>query len=133
MSQENVELVRRCIEFWRERDLSLVPEVFAPEIVIDLSRNIFNPDVYRGYDGVNRYVEAVDEMWDDFETALEEVIDEGDVVVTATRISGIGRGSGAKAEMHLFQVWTARAGRIVQITGGYRDRDEALEAAGLRE
>jgi ketosteroid isomerase-like protein len=133
MSQENVEVVRRAIGFWIERDFSQIPELLDPEVVIDLSRNVFNPAVYRGYDGVKRYVEAVDEIWDKFEAQLEEVIDAGDAVVTATRISGVGRGSGVQAEMQLFQVVTVRDGRVLHITGGYRDRNEALEAAGLQE
>jgi ketosteroid isomerase-like protein len=133
MSQENVEIVRRASRFWIERDFSQMPELLDPEVVIDLSRNVFNPDVYRGYDGVKRYVQAVDEMWDKFEARIEEVIDAGDTVVTATRISGVGRGSGVQADMQLFQVVTLRDGRVLQVTGGYRDRAEALEAAGLSE
>ena len=133
MSQENVEIVRRAIGFWVERDFSQIPELLDPQVVIDLSRNVFNPAVYRGYDGVKRYLEAVDEMWDRFEAKIEEVIDVGDIVVTATRISGVGRGSGVQAEMQLFQVVTVRDGRVLHITGGYRNRAEALEAAGLEE
>jgi uncharacterized protein len=131
MSQENVEVVRRANRFWIERDFSRISELLDPEVVIDLSRNIFNPDVYRGYEGVKRYVEAVDEMWDGFEASIEEVIDAGDTVVTATRLSGVGRGSGVQVEMQMFQVVTLRDGRVLRVTGGYRDRGEALEAAGL--
>jgi len=133
MSQENVEIVRRASRFWIERDFSQMTELLDPEVVIDLSRNVFNPDVYRGYDGVKRYVQAVDEMWDKFEARIEEVIDAGDTVVTSTRISGVGRGSGVQADMQLFQVVTLRDGRVLQVTGGYRDRAEALEAAGLKD
>ena len=35
--------------------------------------------------------------------------------------------------MQLFQVITLRDGRVLRMTGGYRDRAEALEAAGLKE
>jgi ketosteroid isomerase-like protein len=131
MSQENVEIARRASRFWIERDTSRLYEVLDPGIVIDLSRNVFNPDVYRGYDGVKRYIEAVDEIWDRFEAEIEEIIDVGDSVVTSTRISGVGRGSGIPVDMHLFQVVTVRNGRVLQLTGGFRDRAEALEAAGL--
>jgi hypothetical protein len=33
--------------------------------------------------------------------------------------------------MRVFQVWTLRDGRVVNVTRGHRDRTEALEAAGL--
>jgi ketosteroid isomerase-like protein len=134
MSQENVEVIMRVNALWASRDFSQLPELCDPEVVIDTSRNVFNPDVYRGYDGVRRMVEGTDEMWDSFEVEIEEVVDAGnDTVFAATRISGVGRGSGVKSEMHLFQVVTLRDGRVLHATGGYRDRGEALEAAGLSE
>ena len=72
MSQENVEIVRRCTEFWAtvspitdvldpnfwaNRDVSPISDVLDPNVVIDLSRSDFNPDVYRGHGGVRRWVE----------------------------------------------------------------------------
>jgi ketosteroid isomerase-like protein len=133
MSQENVEIVRRAAEFWTDRDFSPMAEIFDPEIVVDLSRNVFNPDVYRGYEGVRRWVEVVDEMWDEFEAKIEETIDAGDRVFSAARITGKGRGSGVEVSMRTFGVFTVRYGRLVRYVGGYRDRGEALEAAGLSE
>ena len=133
MSQENVELVRRCYGMLANRDFSAIPEVIDPDFVLDLSRNVFNPGVHRGVDGIARFVQQIDEMWGKFEVELEEFIDGGDAVVVAVRISGMGRGSGATADMRVFNVWTLRDGKVIRLTGGYRDRAEALEAAGLSE
>jgi ketosteroid isomerase-like protein len=132
MSQENVEVVRRCYEFWADRDFSTFHEVADPGIVIDVSRNVFNPEVFRGLDGFRVFVEGVDEVWDDFEIKPEEFIDAGDNVVVTGRISGKGRDSGVPASMRHFAVWTLREGKVVRCVGGYNDRAEALEAAGLR-
>jgi ketosteroid isomerase-like protein len=135
MSQENVEIVRRCYEadFWANRDFSVVPEFAHPDVVVDLSRNIFNPGVYHGFDGFRHMVEQVDEMWEDFHAVLEELIDGGDQIIAAHRISGRGRGSGVATEMLLFAIWTVREGKVSRVTGGLRSRDAALEAAGLGE
>jgi ketosteroid isomerase-like protein len=133
MSEENVEIVHRASRMFSERDFSQVPELLDPEVVIDLSRNVFNPTVYSGYDGVTRFVADVDEMWDGVESEIEEVIDAGDTLVTETRMSGVWRVSGIRLDMQVFQVVTLRDGRVRQVTGGYRSRGEALEAAGLRE
>ena len=54
MSQENVEVVRRCNRFWGERDFVQSSELFDPEVVIDFSQNVFNPGVYHGYEGLMR-------------------------------------------------------------------------------
>jgi hypothetical protein len=48
------------------------------------------------------------------------------------RMMGTGRG-GIQGQMLVVQVWEFREEKISRITGGLRDRDEALEAAGLRE
>jgi ketosteroid isomerase-like protein len=135
MSQENVEIVRRCYEsdFWTTRDLSLFPELAHSDVEIDLSRNIFNPGIHQGFDGFRRMVEQIDEMWEDFQIELEELVDCGDQVVAGVRISGRGRGSGVETEMQLFAIWTLRDGKVSRMTGGYRERAEALEAAGLSE
>jgi ketosteroid isomerase-like protein len=97
-----------------------------------MSRNVFNPGVYRGLDGFRRFVEQVDERWERFEAEVEELIDAEDHVVTAVRLAGKG-GGGVEVEMHIFTVWTLRNGKVLRYEGGYRDRSEALEAAGLRE
>jgi ketosteroid isomerase-like protein len=86
MSQGNVQIVRRCYELWENRDWSAIPEIFDPNVEVDLSRNVFNPDVYHGHAGVERYIQAVEEVWE-----------------------------GTK---------------VARVVGGYRDRGEALAAAG---
>jgi ketosteroid isomerase-like protein len=133
MSQENVEIVRRGYQLWESREWSAIPEVFDPNVEIDLSRNIFNPDVYQGHAGVERYVRVVEEVWDDFKVVPAEFIDAGDNVVTAVTVRGKGKGSGVDVKMDLFNIWTLRDSRVVRVVGGYRDRSEALEAAGLAE
>jgi ketosteroid isomerase-like protein len=133
MSQENVEIVRRCDEFWAKRDYSFIREVVHPDGAIDLSRNELNPEVYRGYDGFLRWVKTVEEIWDQFTVVPEEFIDAGERVFVGIRISGQGKGSGVEVNMRVFNVWTFRDGKVWRLTGGYRDRAEAREAAGLSE
>ena len=62
----------------------------------------------------------------------EEYIDAGDTIVVACRARGMGRASGMDLDQKLALVWTARDGELVS-TEVFRDRIDALEAAGLRE
>jgi ketosteroid isomerase-like protein len=133
MSQENVEAARRCFEFWTNRDFSAFREVAHLDLVWDVSRRVFNPAVYHGLDGFRRFVEQVDEMWENLQFVPEEFIDAGDHVFTSIRLSGWGRGSGVQAGMREFATWTFREVKLSRVTGGFRDRAEALEAAGLRK
>jgi ketosteroid isomerase-like protein len=91
MSQQNVEVVRRCFEFWTTRDFSAFAEVAHPDLVWDASQRVFNPAVYHGLGGFRRFVEQVDEMWEKFQFVPEEFIDAGDHVFTFIRLSGLSR------------------------------------------
>jgi ketosteroid isomerase-like protein len=131
MSQQNVDLVRRVYGLWKKREWSAIPELFDPEVQVDLSRNVFNPGTYRGYSGIEQVLRSTEEMWDDFEIVPTEVLDAGDRVLATVTISGKGRESGVRVNMQVMNVWTIRDSKVVSVTGGYRDRAEALEAAGL--
>jgi ketosteroid isomerase-like protein len=133
MSQENVEIVRRAYEAMNNREFSLAPELLDPDVEFDLSRNILNPDVYRGYEGFERLVGVIEDVWNDFRFEPQELIDAGDHVVAGVTISGKGRASGVETQMHVFNIWTLRQRKVVRLAGGYRERAEALKAAGLQE
>ena len=131
MSQENIEIVRRTYELWANGKWSSIPELFDPEVEVDLSRNVFNPDTYRGYSGLEEILRGIEEMWDDFEIVPTEVIEAGENVVATITMSGRGKESGVAVSMEVMNVWTIRDSKIVRVVGGYRDRAEALRAAGL--
>ena len=133
MSRDNVEIVRRCYRVWEQRDWSQIPELADPEVTIDLSRNVFNPDVYHGVAGFYRLVSVIEDVWEHVEQIPTELLDAGDNVVAAVTLRGKGRESGIEVQMRLFAIWTLRDAKVVRVVGGYRDRAEALAAAGLSE
>jgi ketosteroid isomerase-like protein len=133
MSQENVEVVRRTYELWALRRWSAIPDFFDPDVEVDLSRNVFNPDTHHGHAGLETLLRNIEDMWDDFEVVPTELIDAGEKVLATVTIKGTGKESGVDVAMQVMNVWTIRDSKIVRIAGGYRDRAEALEAAGLSE
>ena len=133
MSEDNVEIVRRCYEFWDKRDESLIVELLCPDVVWDVSQNVFNPDVHVGHDALRRTVERGDAMWEGLRVDPEEFFHGGEYVVCAARMTGRGRQSGVPTEMRSFDVWQLRGGKVVRVTSGYRECSDALEAAGLPE
>jgi len=48
-------------------------ELLDPDIELDLSRNIFNPDIYHGHAGIERWRNAVEDVWDDFHGTVEDI------------------------------------------------------------
>jgi ketosteroid isomerase-like protein len=132
MSQENVEIVRRSLETWSGGDIEGLIETMDPEVRFDLSERVFNPGVYEGHDGFRRFVQEVDEVWEDFRIEPLEFIDAGeDKVVVSYLVRGRGKGSGVDVELPSTSVYTLRDGKLIEARM-YRDHEKALEAAGLR-
>ena len=129
MSEKNVELVRRAIEdvdaFWELLDEYVVWDLRSwPTLDLD--------GFYVGREAVIRGSRHYWGTWDDYSVEAEELIDSGPSVVVILRERGRGKGSGAPFDRLHPQLWTFRAGRIIR-WDSFQTRDEALEAAGVRE
>ena len=131
MSQEKVEVVRRLYGLWPDR-VSTAQEVLDPDVVIDIAATVLTAGLYHGVDGFLRFVERIGEMWEQLRVEPEELIDAGDNVVAAVRMSGMRRGHTVRAETRVFTTWTFRDGKVLRYTS-YGTKRQALEAVGLRE
>jgi ketosteroid isomerase-like protein len=139
MSKENVSVVRRSFEAFSRGGVEAVISggFWSAEIVFDPSETgIPGLGVYRGSDEVRFFVK---DDWfrafpfEEWEIEFEELIDAGgDQVFAVSRQRGRGATSGAGAELELANIFTLRDGEIVRVDL-YRDREKALEAAGLSE
>ena len=72
-------------------------ELMAPDVRIDMSRRVFNPDVYEGHAGLRRLGQEVGEVWEEFKIEPERFIEKGDRVVVIERRTGRGEESGLEA------------------------------------
>jgi uncharacterized protein len=135
MSEENVEIVQAALATFAAGDRSeeAFASVLSSKIVVDATRNVFNPGTATGFDGVRQMLANMDETWAEMRVEPTEFIDAGDRVVVIGRLIGKGRGSGIEVERFNGQVWTLREGRIIRVEVGFTERSETLEAAGLQE
>ena len=76
--------------------------------------------------------EGLIEAWPDLTLDPEEVIDFGDRLLGAVRLRAHGRHSGFPLDQLVFQLLTLSRGLVVR-QQDFGDRQEALEAAGMRE
>ena len=133
MSQENVEVVRQAIEAFNEGDVEGSTAALAPEFEYVATGRVPGAEgVYRGPEGWGRFLEL---FWGEFEEArieIRDLIASDDHVVAAQTFRGRGKQSGAETSWDLWQVWTLRDGKVVR-GQGFTSKEEALEAAGLRE
>ncbi|MET0972941.1 MAG: nuclear transport factor 2 family protein [Thermoleophilaceae bacterium] len=128
MSQENLEAARKTMEAYRRRDYAGASAYLAPDVVWSVGQE--RPA--HGPAAVREMWDRWDAEWDELETVVEEIIDAGDKVFMAVRYRGRGRVSGVEVNDRQFEVHTFRDGRCVRKMD-FREREEALEAAGLLE
>jgi ketosteroid isomerase-like protein len=137
MSQENVEIVRTVYERWSEGDLRATVDVFDPKVLLVVPSG-FGPDspeggTYLGTEAIAAYTrESLLEVWADLTMEADEIEAVGGCVLASVRVRGVGRTSGVPTEMHYFQLWSFRGRKVIRFES-FRERAEALEAAGLRE
>jgi ketosteroid isomerase-like protein len=139
VSPENGEIVRRAYAILSdlagvrrgEHDDALL-EHFTPDCELVPPRTY--PDIessYVGLDGVKRWLEQVDDVFDDWGFEAEDFLDAGDQVVVLVQTSGTAKQSGAAVTIPAAHVHRLRAGRIVRVEV-FLDRRQALETAGIQ-
>jgi ketosteroid isomerase-like protein len=133
MSQENVEIVRSIFAALNRGDRETAIGFAHPEVVLDATRNVFNPKTYVGKDGLRQWLADTDDVWEGMRTEQNEFIDAGDRVVVIGRLVGKGKGSGVEVARPNATVLTIRDGLLIRSETSFTDRREALKAVGLSE
>jgi ketosteroid isomerase-like protein len=134
MSQENVEVVRAVFDAQRSQDWEAFPQLYDPEIEWEDVSGLWGDwGTRRGFDDVRNAFLTWFEAFEQVDFHLEGgILESGDDVLATHRITGRGRGSGLPVTQRITLIWTVRGGRVTRVRA-YRERAEALEAAGLRE
>ena len=132
MSQTTLEIFRRAQEAYNEGDWDAALAVMDPNVEFDLTRAAPDGQIYRGYEGVKTFWRMLRDVFGTLRNEPEEVIDGGNRLFTRIRLRSTGHASGAMTEEVLYQIITLDKGRAIRVEF-FRDRAEALEAAGLSE
>jgi ketosteroid isomerase-like protein len=134
MSEENVEVVRAVYERWSEGEFGASVDLFDRHVVF-VPGTGFGDDAgaYVGTEAVAGYTrETLLEPWTHLTVEAEEIVPAGDSVLVGVHQRGVGTASGVPTEMRYFQVWSFRGDKVIRLES-FRERVDALEAAGLRE
>ena len=136
MSEENVELVRGIYDAAALHDDVTPFEVYAADIVFDLSNSrralFLTKPVYQGHEGVRQFWREALSVFGVIKFEVEELIDAGDQILAVLRESEVGRASGVPVKTTHLAVYTFADGKVIQMQL-FDDRQQALEAAGLSE
>ena len=136
MSEENLDVVRRIYDAAARRDDVIPFEVYAEDIIWDISNSrralLAMKPVYHGHDGVRQYWRENISVFGEVDFEVEELIDAGDQVLAVIREREVGRASGVPVEATHLALYTLTGGKVIQMQV-FDDRQQALEAAGLEE
>ena len=132
---ERADLIRRIYGFdWaairsRREGFDELKAMVAPEFESQLSPQL-GERVLAGVEGLEMFVEAVEQDFSEFHYDADEVQEIGeDQVLVLGRIVARARATGMPLSGEFGHIWTVRDGRAARVEA-HRDRDEARKAAG---
>jgi ketosteroid isomerase-like protein len=134
MSQENVEIVRQAVLAASDGDFSRFEAASDPSVEWDMSgvAGWVEQEIYRGPE-VFDFLEGWRQSWEGWHFEVEEMREGvGGHVLAGIHEVARGADTGASVDQRRYLVSTVRDGKIVRVQM-FSDRQEALEAVGLRE
>jgi ketosteroid isomerase-like protein len=133
MSQENVEVVRQLVQAFNWRNLAAMTRSFDPEVEwTPGGPAAVERAVYRGRDEVSSAFAETWETWAVFRVEESEIRSLGDSLVWLGRARLRGGTSHVEFDQEFAIHFLVRDGKIIRFQG-FREWQEAIEAAGLRE
>ena len=127
---ENVQIIRRLVEAFNDRDLDTMFAVMEPEAELYPLRAQLEGKAYVGHDGLREMLADFDQDWEFVRMDAEEYREAGDHVVVLGRLGARGRTSGVDLDVPMAFVWRLREGKVVHARS-FSEQAEALRDAGL--
>src|SRR5262245_8258965 len=119
MSQENLEIVRGIYDAVTRRDGVAPYEVYAEDIVWDISNSrraaVGMEPVYEAHEGVRRFWRDAVSVFGEIDFEIEELTETGEQVLAVGREREVGRASGAPLETTHIAVWTLAGGKVTRM------------------
>ena len=132
MSRENVEIVKRLVAAFNERDVDAFAETTTPDFEWITSMAAVEGEVFWGREGIDTYFARMRDAWEEFLALTDDYRDLGDRVLWQGRLQARGLGSGVPITAPLDILYDLRDGKISKMHS-FLDHAEALRVAGLEE
>jgi ketosteroid isomerase-like protein len=134
MSQENVELIGRQIDALNRRDLHAWLEGFDPDVEFTMPSEWPDHQEGRGREAALASMQMALDVAEDVHIKVQDIteLDSPDRLLVSTDVTARGAGSGVPLSFDRYDLITMRAGKVIRAEI-FLDRDQALEAAGLRD
>lgn len=128
MSEQDVETIRGGLAALNRRDVEGMLATLRPDVEMVPARAVLEGTVYRGHEGLRRWLDDMGEDWDEFRIDPDEVraLDERRVLVVG-RFHARGRSSGIMLDQPAAWVCEMVGGQVACMRF-YADADAAIAA-----
>ena len=124
MPDSNLELHRRSVAAFNERDVEKFISYCDPEIELRSTVTVPGGAMYHGHEGVRQWQRDLEDGWgDELKIEPEAYFDLGERTITFHVLHGRGRQSGADVEMPAAHLCRWRSGLVVFFKGYARRQD----------
>jgi ketosteroid isomerase-like protein len=129
MPEENLDLIRAGFAAHNRGDLDALVELYDPDVVFET----LLLGTHRGNEAIRLIFEENQKTLSGYDVEPVELIEFGDQVVAVAQVTGVGPVSQMSMDGGTFAfLFTVKDGRIVR-EQAFRNKDEAVEAAGPRD
>jgi ketosteroid isomerase-like protein len=126
----NEDRARTAFEALFRRNFAAWKAAFHPDVVYIPTKEWPDSAPRRGPDEIERFMQGINDDWDQWELSIRGIRDNGDRILVETRVNAIGATSGIELRGRTFHVVTLRDGLITHMQD-FIEEKEALAAAGL--
>jgi ketosteroid isomerase-like protein len=109
------EVVKQLTERWGG-DRAAVEELVHPDVVIDMTIRVLNPEVYRGHEGLWRFADDIGAEWEYGETEIHSLAERGHEVLLVRTTPMRGKLSGVEFSEPVAQRYVVEDGVITRMT-----------------
>jgi ketosteroid isomerase-like protein len=133
MSQENLEAIRSLIEHFNAGGRTAPVELLDPDFELETPFSSVSGAPYRGHAGIGQWLRELDEQFSEWQNRVDDIRENGDVVIVTGSLHVRGRVSGLEFEQPA--AWVGHFGTDHRLTRAriYLDQAEAFKAARLEE
>ncbi len=116
MTRSKSDLLAELAVRWSRDDRAAVEELLHPDVEIDMTVRVMNPEVYRGYEGLWRYAADITELWEYGETVVHSRTERGDEVLELSTTPMRARASGVEFARQIAQRYRFEDGLVIRMT-----------------
>jgi ketosteroid isomerase-like protein len=133
VSEKNVDVLRRALAAYNARDIDAFIEHFHPGIELHSAYSAVGGADYRGHDGLRKFFQDFEEMWEDGSRVEPEAyFDLGDAVVSSYVVHGRRPPTGVEVDLPSALVARFQGGLIAYLKA-YTHREDAFADLGVEE